>query len=648
MLVGYFRTTGFYRLHEALEPIDKIRILVGLGVDRKTVEILDIADKQQALDFESHRNTQHGFSEATQQELDASEDSFAVERGVHAFIEYLTRPCANPEADIDAGGNGKKLEIRAYPSPNLHAKVYISRYHEEDRDFGCAVTGSSNFSESGLIANREFNVELKNKADVDFALSQFETLWRDAVDVSQTYTDTIQRRTWLSDQITPYELYLKMLYEYLKEDINLDQEAEPHLPSGFMRLEYQQQAVVSARKMLEAYNGIFLADVVGLGKTYISALLAQQLPGGKLVLCPPVLKEYWDQTFFDFSVQRYHVESVGKLDQILREGAERYDYVFIDEAHRFRNEYTQGFERLHEICFGKKVVLVSATPLNNTFEDIYSQLKLFQVPRHSTIPGVPDLDAFFKRLSDPLRGLRKSDPEYGLGIKEGSKEIRDRIFSHVMVRRTRTEIMRYYHDDIEERGLSFPALEEPRRITYRFDADLERTFSTTIELLKTFRYARYTPLLYLKAGVSALEEQSQRNVGGFMKGVLVKRLESSFFAFRKSLARFIDSYERFLQMLDEGTVLISKRVNVYELLEEDDETRIQELVELEKVDKHSKDDFRPQLREDLEADLGVLREVSALWQGVDADPKLDAFIERLRSDPDIKAVSYTHLRAHET
>ncbi len=636
VLVGYFRTTGFFRLHEALESVDKIRILVGIAVDQSTVEILDTVDMRQRLDFESHGNTQRSFSEATRDELDGSDDTYDVERGVRAFIEYLTQPCADPEADRARGGNGLKLEIRAYPSPNLHAKVYISRYRVEDRDFGCVVTGSSNFSESGLVANREFNVELKDKADVEFALSQFEALWCDGVDVSRTYADTVRRQTWLNDEITPYELYLKMLYEYLKEDINLDQEEEPHLPPGFLHLEYQKQAVVAARKMLEAYNGIFLADVVGLGKTFIAALLAQQLPGGKLVLCPPVLKEYWEQTFFDFSVRSFRVESIGKLDHILREGADRYDYVFIDEAHRFRNEYTQGFERLHEICFGKKVVLVSATPLNNTFEDIFSQLKLFQVPRQSTLPGVPDLEAFFKRLSEPLRGLRRSDPEYGLRIKEGSKEIRERVLSHVMVRRTRTEIMRYYKDDIEQRGLAFPLVEEPRRIVYRFDRKLDEIFTRTIELLKVFRYARYTPLLYLKAGVTALEEQSQRNVGGFMKGVLVKRLESSFFAFRRSLGRFIDSYEQFLAMLDHGTVLISKRVNVYDLLEEDDELRIRELVEQERVASYSSDDFRPQLKEDLKADLSLLREIVAMWEDVTADPKLDALIDRLKTDRELR------------
>ena len=158
-------------------------------------------------------------------------------------------------------------------------------------------TGSSNFSESGLIANREFNVELKDRADVEFALKQFEELWQDSVDISTEYVDTIRQNTWLRDDISPYHIYLKMLYEYLKEDINVDQEVEFDLPDGFLNLEYQRQAAVSAKKILEAYNGVFLADVVGLGKTYIAGLLAQQLAGRKLVICPPVLQDYWSDTF---------------------------------------------------------------------------------------------------------------------------------------------------------------------------------------------------------------------------------------------------------------------------------------------------------------------------------------------------------------
>ena len=636
VLVGYFRTSGFHRLYDAFEGIDKIRILVGLSVDRKTYEILEETRARGQFDFESHSKTKELFSKRTVSEMDNSEDSYDVEIGIKKFLEFLTTDCPNKDEDIAHGGNGKKLQLRVYPSEKIHAKVYISRYHPKDRDFGSVITGSSNFSESGLIANREFNVELKNRADVEFALNQFESLWKDAVDVSQEYVDTLRKETWLRDDISPYHLYLKMLYEYLKEDINVDQEIEFDLPSGFLNLEYQRHAVVSAKKILNAYNGIFLADVVGLGKTYIAALLAQQLSGRKLVICPPVLQDYWDETFFEFGVKQYKVESIGKLDHVLQDGADRFKYVFIDEAHRFRNEYTQGFEKIHEICFGKKVILVSATPLNNTLDDIYSQLKLFQIPRRSTIPGVPDLDGFFQRWRDQLRKYKKSDPEYAAIMKEGAKEVREKILNYVMVRRTRTEIKNYFSKDIEQRGLSFPTMGDPNRIVYRFPDDVDSTFTRTIELLKQFQYSRYTPLLYLDHPVSPLEQQSQRNVGGFMKGILVKRLESSFYAFRRTLNRFITSYERFIEMLNDGTVLIGKKINIYDLLDEDNTDKILQLVERGDLKKYSAEEFKPELAEHLDIDLQLLREILALWNVIDSDPKLEKFMVELQTNPKLK------------
>ena len=100
----------------------------------------------------------------------------------------------------------------------------------------------------------------------------------------------------------------------LQIDIKTDLEYNSYLPAGFMDLEYQRQAVISAKKILDSFNGVFLADVVGLGKTFISSLLAQQLAGHKLIICPPVLKEYWEDTLRDFGVSGHKVESMGKLE----------------------------------------------------------------------------------------------------------------------------------------------------------------------------------------------------------------------------------------------------------------------------------------------------------------------------------------------
>jgi len=620
VLVGYFRTSGFYLLVDALAEIEEIRILVGLGVDRQALEIIEASGQQLGLAFQSARQTKDLFADEVVDEMERSADTADTERGVRTFMQWL---------------QSGKLKLKAHPSRQIHAKVYISRFPSHDRDFGRVITGSSNFSYSGLLGNYEFNVELKDAPDVRFALAKFEALWAEAIDISDAYVETIQQRTWLNDQIPPYDLYLKFLYEYFKEEINADQEIDVWLPEGFLDLAYQKQAVTAARKILEAYGGVFLADVVGLGKTFIAALLAQQLPGRKLVICPPVLQGYWQETLREFGVTA-RVESMGKLDRILETDYTRYDTVFVDEAHRFRNEGTQGYEKLHRICWGRKVVLVSATPLNNTIGDVFTQLKLFQAPRRSTIPGVSNLESFFTSRLHWLESFEKGSPEHLEAVKLVAGQVREQVLKHVMVRRTRSEITRFFQEDLSRQGLAFPELADPRRIVYRFDGAIEAAFDATIERLRGFAYARYTPLLYLRAGLSQLEEQSQRNVGAFMKGLLVKRLESSFFAFQRTLARFIQSYQRFSAMVEGGTVYISQAVDIYELLEREDEAELLRRVEEGDVRQYPATAFRPDFLDDLRRDLALLQEIQGLWQGIVADPKLEQFIRELRRDPALK------------
>jgi len=622
VLVGYFRTSGFHQLYDALETVDHIRILVGLTVDQKAFELIEVAQAQMNLDFESHKRTKEQVKAQVATEIAQAQDSYATELGVQKFIEFI---------------RSGKLEIKAYPSANLHAKVYISRFGEGDRDFGRVITGSSNFSWSGLVANREFNVELKNRADVEFALEQFEALWTDAVDISAEYVATVQQRTWLNDTITPYELYLKFLYEYLKEDINLDEDdLDVYLPDSFMELAYQKQAVTSARKILDAYGGVFLADVVGLGKTYISALLAQQLQGRILVICPPVLRDYWRDTFFEFGIRGYEVESLGKLDALLQRDLKKFRYVLIDEAHRFRNEGTQAYDNLFQICAGKKVILVSATPLNNRISDIFNQLKLFQPARKSTIPGIANLEQFFKALQKRLDQYSKHDPDYWITLKEVSQEIRTKVLRYVMVRRTRTEILNYYADDLRQQGLMFPRVAEPQKIIYQFDDKTEWVFNQTMQLLRRFSYARYTPLLYLRQQVSSFTRQSQRNIGGFMRAVLVKRLESSFYAFKRTLGRFIMSYEKFIAMFEQGIILISKELDVYDLLERDDPDELLALIEQDAVQQYDATDFNDDFIRDLRSDLVLLQDIQALWHRLEDDPKLNQFVADLQNHPHLK------------
>lgn len=267
VLVGYFRSSGFFKIYESLRPVEKIRILVGLNVDNYTVKIIDRAKEEIQLAAVSPYAGENIISGEIEKEFEESASSIEIEKGVRVFIDWL---------------KSGKLEMRLYAKAPIHAKVYIMRKDPEKvpDTFGSVITGSSNFSEAGLINNLEFNVELKDSVDVRFALDRFEKLWAEAIDIKDTYIEAVEKRTWIRDDITPYELYLKTLYEFFREEINADKENidDILLPPGFMRLQYQIDAVTQAKQKLDAYNGVFISDVVGLGKTYVCAMLANTFP----------------------------------------------------------------------------------------------------------------------------------------------------------------------------------------------------------------------------------------------------------------------------------------------------------------------------------------------------------------------------------
>ncbi len=421
------------------------------------------------------------------------------------------------------------------------------------------------------------------------------------------------------------------------------------MPENFVEYQYQKEAVVDAKSKLEEYGGVFLADVVGLGKTYISALLAQHLSGRHLVIAPPALLDEqnpgsWINVFRDFGVRGTYFRSIGKLDDIIKEGTDRYTNVFIDEAHRFRTETNISYEELAQICRGKRVILVSATPLNNTPKDILSQLKLFQKARNCTLPNprVRDLEKFFNRLHERLKNLdRLEDYDELIRVtKENAKEIRENILKSLMVRRTRNEIVKYFEDDLKKQGLRFPEVADPVSVFYEFDAKLDKIFTETIRLITApdFRYSRYTPLLYLKAGITQPEQLSQINMGKFMKILLVKRLESSFFAFKNTLRRFIKSYKAFITEYDKGRVFVSKKhINkIFEFLEINDEEAIQRLIDEDKAEEYKAGVFEEKFRKELENDLEILKQIHDMWAEIDYDPKIDKFLNLLGNDNILK------------
>ncbi|RLC12068.1 MAG: helicase, partial [Deltaproteobacteria bacterium] len=298
-------------------------------------------------------------------------------------------------------------------------------------------------------------------------------------------------------------------------------------------------------------------------------------------------------------------------------------------------------EKLAEICRGKRVVLVTATPYNNTPKDILSLLKLFQKARKSTIPNLSDLESFFNTLDKKLEGLdRKEDyEEYINTVKANAREIRDKVLKYLMVRRTRTEIEKYFSKDIQEQGIRFPEVKKPEPLFYELNDEEDEIFDKTIDLIANqFKYARYMPMLYYEGKIDPLERQAQKNMGRFMKILLIKRLESSFFAFRNSVGRFLRSYKIFINELENGHVYVSKKHSkkIFELLENDDDEAIQQLIDKGRAEKYDSRNFSEELREDLQHDHAILMQVRKLWQNINRDPKLLKFLDELSENADLQ------------
>jgi len=719
VLVGYFYISGFNELAKSLLNTEKIRILVGINTDKETLGIINtVLNDQIPLSF-SHKEAKENVIQGVKNEIDNSSDDINVEDGIKIFKEWII---------------SKKIEVRAYPDSKLHAKLYIMTFKDGDRDTGRVITGSSNFTKAGLSGNLEFNVELSKPSDYSFALEKFDQLWEKSVDIRDSYIDVIENKSWLKSNISPFEIYLKFLYEYFKEDLSYNIDLfYRNFPEDFKKLKYQEQAVINARKILDKFNGVFISDVVGLGKTYIAAMLASQLPGRNLVIASPDLisrdnPHSWTNVFHDFNINIY-AESIGKLKRILENGTNRYENVFIDEAHKFRNEMTESYGMLSQICQNKKVILISATPLNNSPRDILSQIKLFQKGRNSDIPSIKNLDTFFNTLDRKLKGLDRLDnkADYMSIIEANASVIRQKVLRHLMIRRTRNDIKLFYGSDLkkgDDNSVVFPDIQKPVPLLYQLDKNLNNVFMTTLEMItngkypemikiarkissffekKThrknyetiillserlydliamsnsslamvnslqlfikkfkalflgepvspkklvaildefillledriyFHYARYTPLLFLKEELKENEQTRQRNMGGFMKTLLVKRLESSFHAFTETLSRFIISYDKFIEAYSNGAVFTSKKYSnkIIDLFLEGNEEEIQKYIDNEKAQKYPANSFKPEFIKLLKKDRETLKKIRALWENIDHDPKRNEFVRNIKQN----------------
>ncbi|MFW6173387.1 MAG: helicase-related protein [Elusimicrobiota bacterium] len=268
----------------------------------------------------------------------------------------------------------------------------------------------------------------------------------------------------------------------------------------------------------------------------------------------------------------------------------------------------------------------------------WQNIKKYQVFKRSE-KTIKDKEELFtrKRITTHfIKNLdRLKDREKYLRIsKETAREIRDKVLKYLMVRRTRGEVEKYFKDDIEKQGLNFPDVSKPKPIVYELNKKEDEAFIESIILsAQEIEYARYKPLLYYKGDISQPEQVSQTNMGKLMKILLIKRLESSFYAFKKSIDRFINSYERVLEEFEDGYVYLSKDYSnkIYEFLENDNDEAVQKLIDEDKADKYKAKHFKKKFKKDLEKDINILKNIKKMWDDIERDPKIDKFIERIES-----------------
>ncbi len=688
ILVGYFYYSGFDKIKESLKE-KKIRILVGLDIDvtvtnriREVEAFYKSAPSINTLKEEYYSSFVKLFNET---------DSFDSASSLEGFKLFYSKI-------LDG-----TLEIRKTNDP-CHAKMYLFEYNdivnEGGEQPGTVITGSSNLSYSGLAGRLEINARFSDKQSYLDGKEIFDELWKNAILIADhTNVDDFKTKViehiWYEKLYAPYLMYIRVLHEYFTIPNN-EKLMTPHdITNGkFYNLKYQTDAVQMAMNSLENHNGVIVADVVGLGKSIIGSTVARNLSLKTIIIAPPHLKSQWEEYSAEFAFPAT-VFSSGQIEAALKHyrnisSKEEKCLIVIDEAHKYRNEYTEDYGLLHNLCSGNKVVLLTATPFNNRPQDIYSLLKLFQIPTKSTLKTVENLGASFKeliknyaQLTIDQRAGKISDDDVKRDAEAIAKTIRS-IISPLVVRRSRLDLdaIPEYKSDLENQQIEPIIPNDPTLLEYDL-GDMSDLYLRTLEKISPkeeidnklyFVAARYKPVAYIvpekkQALLDKLEKDyeidlnlligRQTNVAEFMRKLLVRRFESSVAAFKQSLQYMINSSTHLLEWIDtRKKVPVFKKGNLPSVKDFYLSTSDDQMVEFEeKFEKYKQKGFfeigieylTDKFTEDVKYDLDLLRAIQTEWFGEDnkitRDPKIDSFKRILarmaKEDPKRKIVVFT-------
>lgn len=688
--VGFFYFSGFELLAEELKD-KRVRIIVGKYIDPECVPEIALRHKNEGDNFDL--------------------EPFMPRRAVNSNLEkkeFYTKGFVNLVNDtslFDSSDSQKALKIfiskiedgsleLAMASRVEHGKMYIIHNKKElsqGGDFpGTVFIGSSNFTYQGLMGQGELNEQDRNASKYEEYCKKFEQLWADSHNINiaskisnQEFLKKLKKDLWMYSNPSPYDVYIRVLHELFSNDENLKIKTPESITGGvFSDLEYQVDAIKMGLDRIEKYDGVIVADVVGLGKSVIASAIANNLDMKTVVIAPPHLKDQWEEYQEEFKLRGARVYSTGKIVEVHERYSETSEpiLIVIDEAHRFRNEDTTDYKLLHQICRShprNKVLIITATPFNNDPKDVFALVKLFQTPGQSTIKSVDNLSMRFRSLIErykKLRNFMRKKPEESDHIDKESDlialELR-RLIETVIIRRSRIDIktISRYREDLERQNIEFSEVVGPELLEYNLGAIADLYIETLEKItggdgINKFTGARYEPAKYIKEGKREefikqlgpdMDETdlktAQANLSKFMRRLLVTRFESSKAAFESTLNKMIESnvlIEKWWTQL--GKIPIQKKGQIPDpdSIIQDTADDVEQEVNAETLDDEIKkleeskgliaiskdlieDDFIDQVR----ADKEILLQIKEEWFGnssktKDFDPKTDFLVETIK------------------
>ena len=664
---------------DQLANVRELRLLIGNTSSRETIE--QIAEGYRRL--EQVQNAAEALAYPKRSEMALAADATAANVAQSIAMMDQTAEAERLVSTLVRLVEEGRLKVRVHTRGRLQAKAYIFDYGpvydaqgrpEPREEHGLAIVGSSNLTLAGVTSNTELNVLVHGDANHAELTRWFEELWADAQDF-ETHLMRELRRSWPLAEVTPYDVYLKTLYELVRDRLEGAEAAEFLWRDDITAVlaDFQEQAVRQAVQMIRAYGGCFVADVVGLGKSYIGAAIVKQFERRDrvrpLIICPATLVEMWEHYNEAYQLNA-RVLSMGLLHEDEQYGPEwmlhdertRYrDFVLVDESHNFRHTDSQRYRVLQSfLATGeRRCVFLTATPRNQSVWDIYNQLRLFHPDDLTDLPvDPPHLRRFFQLVEDGERRLPA-------------------LLSNLLIRRTRHHILRWYGYDAETDQRvdpdNFVPYREGQRQAYvlvggrkqffpkrrleTIEYSIEAAYEGLYHRLRGYMghphppdehpgpdgltYARYGLWNYVKSSHRTRTpyadlQRAGANLRGLIRVMLFKRFESSVYAFRETLGRLLRIHEAFLAALQQGIVPAGEEAQT--LLYESDEMEEQELLDaLEQVSgRYDLADFRADaLQADIAQDIRILREMLALVEPIQAaqDDKLQALKARLNSPP---------------